>query len=77
MGHFRCSTNYRTQKDNLSKPRLPFLERSPLPDWLNNTTAQGRVIRCRFNFSGKNDELPCREGAPGWLDRASGFPFPL
>ncbi len=30
MGHFRYSTNYRTQKDNLSKPRLPFLERLPL-----------------------------------------------
>ena len=28
-------------------------------------------------FSGKNDELPSREGAPGGLDRASGFPFPL
>src|SRR5208283_2552399 len=24
-----------------------------------------------------NDELPSREGAPGGLDRASGFPFPL
>ena len=36
-----------------------------------------RVIRCRFIFSGKNDELPSREGAPGGLDRASGFPFPL
>ena len=34
-------------------------------------------IRCRFVFSGKNDELPSREGAPGGLDRASGFPFPL
>jgi len=28
-------------------------------------------------FPGKNDELPSREGAPGGLDRASGFPFPL
>ena len=37
----------------------------------------GRVIRCRFIFSGKNDELPSREGAPGGLKRASGFPFPL
>ncbi len=36
-----------------------------------------RVIRCRFFFSGKNNELPSREGAPGGLDRASGFPFPL
>ena len=25
----------------------------------------------------ENDELPSREGAPGGLDRASGFPFPL
>ena len=24
----------------------------------------------------ENDELPSREGAPGGLDRASGFPFP-
>ena len=36
-----------------------------------------RVIRCRFIFSGRNDELPSWEGAPGGLDRASGFPFPL
>ena len=35
------------------------------------------VIRFRFISSGKNDELPSREGAPGGLDRASGFPFPL
>ena len=31
----------------------------------------------RIVFLGKNDELPSREGAPGGLDRASGFPFPL
>ena len=30
MGYFRHNTNYRTQKDNLSKSRLPFLERLPL-----------------------------------------------
>jgi len=41
---------------------------SPFPSFL---------ARCRFIFSGKNDELPSREGAPGGLDRASGFPFPL
>ena len=40
-------------------------------------TREGGVIRCHFIFSGKNDELPSREGAPGGLDRASGFPFPL
>ena len=34
------------------------------------------LARCQFIFSGK-DELPSREGAPGGLDRASGFPFPL
>ena len=37
----------------------------------------GAEIRCQFVFSGKNDELPSREGAPGGLNRASGFPFPL
>jgi len=44
-------------------------------------------IRCQFiiltgnsvsvHHSCRKDELPSREGAPGGLDRASGFPFPL
>ena len=31
MGHFRYSTNYRTQKDNLSKPR-PVVPSAGLAD---------------------------------------------
>ena len=36
-----------------------------------------REIRCQFIILARKDELPSREGAPGGLDRASGFPFPL
>ncbi len=28
-------------------------------------------------YPARNSLLPSREGAPGGLDRASGFPFPL
>ena len=47
-----------------------------------NTVAQlhydtQQCVQVIFSTVPNNDELPSREGAPGGLDRASGFPFPL
>ena len=42
----------------------------------NSGSKYGELSKCPRNWDGKKLE-PSREGAPGGLDRASGFPFPL
>ena len=58
MGRFRYSTDHPIQKNDSSKPELPILERSPLPDWLNNTTGHwGHDIGGHLLFPGSREWL--------------------
>jgi hypothetical protein len=75
---FPFGSGDRSREHRLASCGIPPSSVSNWPFPVGSGQGVGQEVRlCSWFLDGDEKPKPSREGAPGGLDRAAGFPFPL